>query len=189
MPYHRHDTPAPVWAYCRRPSYASLLVRYRLRHRQIIIYYFFICHPTIAGDSANILLNFTIHDANAIDIYIYTLRRLLSVLYQSNLFSNNVIMCLTTLCVSDATLYARIQSSTQTFVRCTLLLFLEKPQSFLLLEILILPKRNSTWYLSERRQIVGVDACEVSLGLPSASCRPRSAGFYRWTRRYMWPPV
>ena len=36
----------------------------------------------------NILLNFTIHDANAIDIYIYTLRRLLSVLYQSNVSSN-----------------------------------------------------------------------------------------------------
>ena len=39
----------------------------------------FICHPTIAGDSTNILLNFTLHDANAIDTYIYTLRRLLSV--------------------------------------------------------------------------------------------------------------
>ena len=26
-------------------------------------YYFFICHPTIAGDSTNILLKFTIHDA------------------------------------------------------------------------------------------------------------------------------
>ena len=69
--------------------------------------YYFICHPTIAGDSTNILLNFTIHDANAIDIYVYALRRLLSVLYQSNVFSN-VIMCLTTSCVSDATLYARI---------------------------------------------------------------------------------
>ena len=50
------------------------------------IHYYFICPPTIiAGDSTNILLNFTVHDdANAIDIYIYTLRRLLSVLYQSN---------------------------------------------------------------------------------------------------------
>ena len=38
-----------------------------------------LCHPTIAGDSTNILLNFTLHDANAIDTYIYTLRRLLSV--------------------------------------------------------------------------------------------------------------
>ena len=28
-------------------------------------YYYFICHPTIAGDSTNILLNFIIHDANA----------------------------------------------------------------------------------------------------------------------------
>ena len=90
-------------------------------------YYYFICPPTIAGGSTNILLNFTIHDANAIDIYIYTLRRLLSVLYQSNVFSN-VIMCLTTSCVSDATLYARIQSSIQAFVRSTLLLFLEKTQ-------------------------------------------------------------
>ena len=84
--------------------------------KQAVARYYFICHPTIAGDSTNILLNFTIHDANAIDIYIYTLRRLLSVLYQSNV-SSNVIMCLTTSCVSDATLYARIQSSIQTFVR------------------------------------------------------------------------
>ena len=86
--------------------------------------YFIICHPTIAGDSTNILLNFTLHDATAIDAYIYTLRRLLSV--QANVFSN-VIMCLTTSCVPDATLYVRIQSSTKTFVRSTLLLFLEKP--------------------------------------------------------------
>ena len=78
-----------------------------------IMYYYFICPPTIAGDSTNILLNFTIHDANAIGIYIYTLRRLLSVLYQSNV-SSNVIMCLTTSCVSNAMLYARIQSSIQT---------------------------------------------------------------------------
>ena len=39
--------------------------------------------------------------------------------YQSNVFSN-VIMCLTTSCVSDATLCVRIQSSTKTFVRSTL---------------------------------------------------------------------
>ena len=31
-------------------------------------YYYIICHPTIAGDSTNILLNFTIHDANAIEL-------------------------------------------------------------------------------------------------------------------------
>ena len=34
-------------------------------------YYYFICHPTTAGDSTNILPNFTIHDANAIDIHIH----------------------------------------------------------------------------------------------------------------------
>ena len=124
------------------------LVEVHLDDELYYYYYYFICPPTIAGDSTNILLNFTIHDANAIDIYIYTLRSLLAVLYQSNV-SSNVIMCLTTSCVSYATLYARIQSSIQTFVRSTLLLFLEKPQSFVLVEILILPKRNSTWYLSE----------------------------------------
>ena len=119
-----------------------------------------------------------------IHTYIYTLRRLLSVLYPSNVFSN-VIMCLITSCVSDATLYARIQSSTQTFVRSTLLLFLEKPQSFLLMERLILPKRNPTCYLSEyhclktdlfyssastlQPQIIGVDVFDASPALLPSS--------------------
>ena len=29
----------------------------------LILLLLFICHPTIAGDSTNILLNFTLHDA------------------------------------------------------------------------------------------------------------------------------
>ena len=32
-------------------------------------HYCFSCHPTIAGDSTNIFLNFTLHDAHAIDTY------------------------------------------------------------------------------------------------------------------------
>ena len=91
---------------------------------KVVNYYYFICHPTIAGGSTNILLNFTLHDANAID-NTYTPGVDYSP-YQSNVFSN-VILCLITSCVSDATLYVRIQSSTKTFVRSTLLIFLEKP--------------------------------------------------------------
>ena len=68
-------------------------------------------HPAIAGDSTNIVLNFTML---MLLIHTYTPCVHYSP-YQANVFSN-VIMCLTTSCVSDATLYVRIQSSTKTFV-------------------------------------------------------------------------
>ena len=34
-------------------------------------------------------------------------------------------------------------------------------------------------------QVIAVDACEVDLVLPSASCRPRSDSLYLWTLRDM----
>ena len=107
--------------------------------------------------------------------------------YQANVFSN-VITCLTTSCVSDATLYVKILSSTKTFVRSTLLLFLEKPRSFVLMEILILPKRNSpTGYFNQniralkqilfyysastlQPQIIGADVFDASPALLPSSC-------------------
>ena len=61
--------------------------------------------------------------------------------YQSNMFSN-VIMCLTTSCVSDAaTFFVRIQSSTKTFVRSALL-------RSLLRKTLVLPAHHGKLILS-----------------------------------------
>ena len=63
----------------------------RVETTKTYYYYYFFCYPTIAGDSTNILLIFTLHDANAIDTYIYTLRRYSP--YQSNVFSNAIMCC------------------------------------------------------------------------------------------------
>ena len=89
-------------------------------HQRITL--FFYLPSTIAGDSTNILLNFTM-----LMLLIHTYTPCVDYSpYQANVFSD-VIMCFTTSCVSDATLHVRIQSSTKTFVRSTLLLSLEKP--------------------------------------------------------------
>ena len=112
-----------TWSKCQYP-----IIKYCLHN-----YYYYICHPTIADDSTNTLLNFTM-----LMLLIHTYTPCVDYSpYQSHVFSN-VIMCLTTSCVSDATLYVSIQSSTKIFVRSTLLLFLENLYSFLLMEKLIL---------------------------------------------------
>ena len=75
---------------------------------KLAYYYYFFCHPTIADESTNlILLNFTML-SNAIDTTSTPCVDYSP--YQANMFSN-VIMCLTTSCVSDATLYVGIQTS------------------------------------------------------------------------------
>ena len=61
-------------------TYLKRLLRKKKRRAIFrIILFYIICHPTIAGDSTNVLLNFTLHDANAIDTYMYNLGRLHSV--------------------------------------------------------------------------------------------------------------